>query len=113
MHRLKCTGWWEQYGYGRQPMENLELQFLDGRIRGQGLDMVGEFTFDGTLTGNEVYLLKQYLGKHQIEYHGTSDGEGTYVGVWSGYGFVGGRWLIRVGSVVGSDQSSTSDIVEL
>jgi hypothetical protein len=104
MHKLKCSGWWEQEGLGRQPMENLELQFAHGQLRGHGADMVGEFFFTGTLSAERISLLKQYVGKHQIEYSGTSDGEGVYFGQWSSSGWIGGAWSIRVESLAGDSE---------
>ena len=96
MTQLKCSGWWEQEGYGRQPMSDLVLSFSDGKLSGAGFDMVGEFAFRGTLTDDRIYLFKQYLGKHHIEYHGHSIGEGLYTGDWTCFGHVGGQWLIRI-----------------
>jgi len=57
MHRLKCSGWWEQPWFGRQPMENIELRFEDGQLSGRGTDMVGDFVFKGATTGERIYLL--------------------------------------------------------
>jgi hypothetical protein len=34
MSFLHCEGWWEQAGYGRQPMEQLRIEFEGGDIRG-------------------------------------------------------------------------------
>ena len=96
MARVRCVGWWEQAGYGRQAMHDLILAFADGRIEGSGVDVIGEFTFAGTLSGNQVHLLKQYIGKHRIEYHGTSVGEGAYGGRWGYGGYQGQEWFIRV-----------------
>jgi len=33
MSFLHCEGWWEQSGYGRQPMEQLRIEFDGGDIR--------------------------------------------------------------------------------
>jgi len=108
MTLLKCSGWWEQEGYGRQSMNDLRLVFSDGKLAGVGTDIVGAFEFTGLLTDDRVYLFKQYLGKHHIEYHGSSIGEGLYTGDWSCFGYVGGKWLIRIerSTVAGSDESA-------
>ena len=95
---IKYSGWWEQVGYGRQPMQNLLLRFDGEKITGSGSDCVGDFTFHGMIQGSQVNLLKQYIGKHQIEYRGVSDGEGTYFGNWYLLGYVGGKWLLHVGA---------------
>lgn len=96
LNTLKCSGWWEQSGYGRQPMHDLILHFTDGQFTGSGTDMVGDFAFQGTLVGDQIHLIKQYIGLHRIDYHGKADGEGLYLGMWSDGLHVGGKWLIRV-----------------
>jgi hypothetical protein len=82
-------GYWEQAGWGRQPMHELELHFGGGNVRGSGRDVIGRFTFAGTYDYHGlVRLVKQYLGRHQVLYEGTYDGEGTIYGQWS----IGDRW---------------------
>jgi hypothetical protein len=79
----KWRGWWQQPGFGRQPMEEFELRFADGVIQGRGRDVVGAFVFKGTYDEQgTVRLLKQYLGKHRVLYEGSYDGEGTIAGTW-------------------------------
>ena len=79
-------GFWEQRAFGRQEMSAFELHFRpNGEARGQGLDMVGPFTFAGSVfpvTGH-VTLVKQYLGKHSVKYVGQPDGEGCILGTWT------------------------------
>jgi len=110
---LKCSGWWEQEGYGRQPMQELKLMFSDGKIFAEGSDIVGRFEFTGFLDQERIYLFKQYLGKHHIEYHGESIGEGLYTGDWTCHGYVGGKWLIRIERVAVSETASTAEIRDL
>lgn len=95
MAPLKCRGWWEQRGWGRQEMEPLQLIIQGSRITGSGLDSVGPFQFDGQWSRGKVRMRKQYLGKHDVWYHGTYDGEGTLSGQWD-QGFDQGNWLIRL-----------------
>jgi len=91
---LRCEGWWEQVDFGRQPMLDLRIQVAEGRIVGSGSDMVGPFTFSGTLSeAGQVGMLKQYIGGHRVDYVGSYDGEGTMWGHWR-IGFAYGRWLI-------------------
>jgi hypothetical protein len=80
----RWRGYWEQRAYGRQPMRDLVLRFSAGRIEGQGVDLIGPFTFRGEYdqTGC-VVLVKQYLRRHQVLYRGHYDGEGTIFGEWS------------------------------
>jgi hypothetical protein len=113
MPRLRCSGWWEQGSYGRQPMHELVLQFAERKLTGGGVDVVGRFTFEGEITGQQIYLLKQYIGLHQIQYHGVCDGEGLYCGYWSFSGFPGGKWLIRVESLDGASEHQQAEFVEI
>jgi hypothetical protein len=77
-------GYWEQRGFGRQPMHDLTLNFHDGRVEGSGVDIVGPFTFAGTYEDQgKILLTKQYLGAHRVKYRGIYDGEGTIHGTWS------------------------------
>ena len=95
---LNCDGWWEQEGLGRQPMEQLRLQFTLGGIRGSGTDVIGPFTFSGTLSQDgRVTMLKQYLGQHSVDYVGVYDGEGVMSGQWRIF-FWHGPWMIRIRS---------------
>lgn len=77
-------GFWEQPGYGRQPMERFELHFRDRAVSGGGVDVVGRFTVRGECDGRtgRVRLTKQYVGKHRVDYDGQPDGEGCIGGTW-------------------------------
>ncbi len=113
MTLFQCVGWWEQEGYGRQQMSDLQLSFADGKVTGTGLDIVGPFRLDGFLEESRIALLKQYIGKHQIQYYGESIGEGAYSGNWSCYGLVGGRWLIGVGRTADAKADLAVDAREI
>jgi hypothetical protein len=77
-------GYWEQEVWGRQPMGPLVLRFADGRIEGEGRDVIGPFVFEGEYDDHgSIRMIKQYLGRHQVLYQGTYDGEGTIFGRWS------------------------------
>lgn len=77
-------GYWQQRGWGRQPMQNVVLHFGEGAIHGDGVDVVGRFTFEGTCDAQgSVSMVKRYLGKHRVQYDGQFDGEGTIFGRWS------------------------------
>ncbi len=76
-------GFWEQPDRGRQEMRAFELHFARGRVRGSGVDVVGGFTVRGRYdAAGAVSLVKQYLGKHRVEYTGGPDGEGCILGTW-------------------------------
>lgn len=102
MGHVQCSGWWEQAGLGRQPMRDLVLSFAEGQIAGTGVDIVGEFELRGRLVGEVIFLRKQYIGQHVIEYHGLSVGEGAYTGMWTFDGRPGGNWFIGVVASRGS-----------
>ncbi len=102
MTTLRCDGWWEQSGYGRQPMEDLTLRIDEGSVHGSGHDIVGAFTMGGTIDAGAVSIVKQYIDAHEVLYVGTFDGEGMFRGRWSIWG-VGGEWMIRVRTAI--DQS--------
>lgn len=94
---VHCTGWWEQDWYGRQPMHQLRLLFLEDQFEGSGTDIVGPFTMAGTIAADgTVRMVKQYLGQHSVEYVGTYDGEGVLSGTWH-VSYLRGPWMIRLG----------------
>ena len=43
-------------------------------IQGKGSDEVGEFLIQGTLDGQNIKFVKQYIGKHRIFYRGNYQG---------------------------------------
>lgn len=70
-------------------MEPLELRFDEGFVEGEGDDCVGPFTFSGTYSEwGEVHLVKQYVGKHRVDYRGRVGGEGAILGNWT----IGAFW---------------------
>jgi hypothetical protein len=77
-------GYWEQAGWGRQPMGELVLRFVDGQIFGDGTDVIGPFSFSGEYDERgRIRMTKQYHRRHRVFYEGTYDGEGTLYGRWS------------------------------
>jgi hypothetical protein len=77
-------GYWDQEIWGRQPMGPLLLRFHDGHIDGEGRDVIGRFLFEGEYDERGgIRMVKQYIGRHQVLYEGTYDGEGTIFGRWS------------------------------
>lgn len=107
---VPCDGWWEEQGYGRQPMLELQLRVVEGQIIGSGWDIVGPFTFRGTISeGGAVAMIKQYLGQHQVEYLGNYDGEGTMFGDWR-IGPFSDRWAITFKRLKGSRKAESEDV---
>lgn len=86
-------GFWQQDGWGRQPMQAFILWFdPSGEVTGGGTDVIGPFTVAGECdpaTG-AVALLKMYRGKHTVEYVGRPDGEGCIGGEWAVNEDIGG-----------------------
>ncbi len=77
-------------------MEDLVVEFSAGQIRGSGRDVVGDFQLQGTMEpGGQVRIIKRYLGKHQVLYVGSYDGEGTLFGTWY-IEWAGGAWSIKL-----------------
>jgi hypothetical protein len=96
----RWEGFWVQELYGRQPMTPFRLHFADGKVTGDGKDVIGRFTFAGEYDARtgRVVLVKQYVGKHRVLYEGGPDGEGCIHGTWS----IGPEWtgLFRLRPVV-------------
>jgi hypothetical protein len=90
-------GYWEQRGWGRQPMHHVTLEFAGGIVRGQGVDCIGRFTFEGKCDAQgTVEMVKQYVGAHQVLYQGQFDGEGTIFGRWSIRPLDSGEFVLTV-----------------
>lgn len=106
---MDCEGWWEQPIFGRQPMHQLRLSFADGTIQGAGVDIVGAFLFDGTMSpSGDVAMVKKYIGKHFVQYVGKYDGEGLMWGIWT-IGPFKGRWSIRLQPASGAAADEIED----
>jgi len=90
-------GFWVQQELGRQAMTPFFLHFNGSEIEGSGKDIVGRFSFSGTVdeqTGN-IVMVKQYIGRHRVIYRGQPDGEGSIQGTWQIGRFHTGPFLIR------------------
>lgn len=93
---IECTGWWQQKGFGRQPMNDLKLDFRGPTIWGQGTDIIAAFTIAGKLLSDgTVEIIKKYDQRHSVLYVGTYDGEGTLCGRWDIGGYQG-EWSIHL-----------------
>jgi len=79
------TGFWVQRGWGKQRM-SLSLAFAEGRVRGQGRDVIGEFDFAGSyeLETGRTRMVKHYARGHWVEYDGANQGDGLWLwGLWT------------------------------
>jgi hypothetical protein len=62
-------------------MEELILYFDAGSVEGSGRDAGGRFTFVGTFdSAGRVRMIKQYVGRNQVLYEGSNDGNGAISG---------------------------------
>jgi len=89
------VGFWIQHGMGKQKM-SLSLTFIDGRVSGEGRDVVGRFNFVGNydLTSGRVHMRKHYENAHSVGYDGANQGDGMWLwGVWHVGGDRGGFHL--------------------
>ncbi len=61
----------------------LSLTFSQGRLRGDGRDWVGPFYFHGRydVETGKCWWVKQYVGRHAIDYQGYNEGRGIW-GTW-------------------------------
>lgn len=108
---VPCSGWWQQNGYGRQPMNDLKIDFRGPTIYGEGKDVIAAFTMVGKFRQDgSVEILKQYQNRHSVLYVGIYDGEGNMRGKWDISGYQG-EWSIRMSS--GKSELSQTDIEEI
>jgi hypothetical protein len=81
------VGFWMQgKTLGRQWMQNLWLEFREGRVKGGGSDIVGNFALRGEyeVASGSFTILKDYLGLHTVTYVGRNENDGNWLwGVWT------------------------------
>lgn len=108
---IECSGWWQQRGFGRQPMNELVLNFRGPSIIGHGRDVIAPFSMAGKVRPDgSVEILKQYRDRHSVLYVGTYDGEGLLNGRWDIGGYQG-EWSIKL--LKPTQASSDDDIQEI
>ena len=96
----RWDGFWQQAGFGRQPMEAFTLTFRRGQVTGSGTDLIGPFTIMGQYDSKNgiISFVKVYIGKHRVQYDGKPDGEGCIMGTWlidGDYATYKGPFLLR------------------
>jgi len=84
------TSWTGYYVQNGQKTMDFSLNFnTDGTISGAGTDGVGDFNWSGTFKGDDVDAVKQYVGKHKVDYKGTLSKSKTnsntinFTGTWT------------------------------
>jgi hypothetical protein len=99
----RWRGCWVQTHWGRQSMR-VTLRLGEGRIEGEGDDIIGPFTFCGHYDmQGRVSMIKQYIGRHQVLYEGAYDGEGTIFGMWTISPLWQGPFALRLEGADGPD----------
>ena len=67
---------------------DLVLEFKDGVMTGEGADGIGFFVISGNYSAQsgECSWVKQYVGRHAVDYEGFREGKG----IW-------GNWTLDLG----------------
>src|SRR5215469_11408285 len=93
-HEFPSGRWVGYYTYGRGTQKHsmdLMLEFKNGMMTGEGADGIGLFVISGNYSGKngECVWVKQYVGRHAVDYKGYREGKGIW-GNWTLYGGRGG-----------------------
>lgn len=82
-------------------MMDLVLEFKRGKMTGDGADGIGMFVISGHYSADsgECSWVKQYVGRHSVEYQGYREGKGIW-GNWAIQSTQGGFhiWPLSEGS---------------
>ena len=80
MGYYRWSGWYAQQG--REFAMSFEaVEIAAGAVVARGRDAVGEFRLSGSVQGAQVRLVKQYAGKHAVDYEGEFR-DGAVRGRW-------------------------------
>jgi hypothetical protein len=90
-HQFPSGQWVGYYTYAgrtRKYFMDLVLEFKNERMTGEGTDGIGVFVISGNYSqaSGECGWLKEYVGRHAVEYKGYREGKG----IW-------GNWQIGLG----------------
>ena len=95
----------------RHPMD-LVMEFGNGRITGDGTDIIGAFIIDGRYEANgECRWTKSYVARHDVFYAGSRQGKGI-AGTWELDPLRGGFRVWPLGSGAGDDDSVGEETTE-
>jgi hypothetical protein len=81
----RWVGFWLQRAFVARQHMSLSLSFSEGRVIGEGADVVGDFDMNGTydLVSGNCSIVKTYRAAHRLTYEGRNDGDGLWIwGVW-------------------------------
>ena len=71
------------YQGAQTPMVFHNFKVTKGYIKGRGQDTVGQFEIVGQVdSSKQAHFLKQYIGAHSVEYHGTYNKK-SITGQWT------------------------------
>jgi len=82
------VGFYTYAGRTRKYLMDLILEFKSERMTGEGADGIGFFVISGNYSeqSGECSWVKQYVGRHAVEYNGYQEGKG----IW-------GNWVVDLG----------------
>ena len=85
------VGFYTYSGSSKKFMMDLVLEFKNGVMKGDGADGVGFFSITGSFSpqSGECAWIKQYVGRHAVDYRGFREGKGIW-GTWTLPGCKGG-----------------------
>ena len=100
------TGFFNYFNFPGKWRTDLRLDFIKGRMTGDGVDSVGPFIVAGSYDGvsRECHWTKTYVAAHDVFYTGFREGKGIW-GTWeiteNGTSLRGGFQIWPVGSEEG------------
>jgi hypothetical protein len=83
---------------------DLLMEFENGRITGEGRDIVGPFVIDGRYEHDECRWQKVYVAAHSVYYAGRKQGK-SIAGTWELPGLQGGFKIWPLAHGAGDDES--------
>ena len=106
------VGFYTYAGGSRQYLMDLMLEFKNGVMTGEGADGIGLFVISGNYSeqSGECAWVKQYVGRHAVDYKGYREGKG----IWGSWSLEVGRggfhiWPLSEGGQVNFEKESEPD----
>jgi hypothetical protein len=102
--------WVGFYNYrpGDRHRMDLQLEFTNGQMTGEGIDDIGRFVISGRydVANRECHWTKSYVGAHDVFYHGFREGKGIW-GTWEVLLMSGGFHIWPKGESEGDEEAAT------
>lgn len=78
------VGFYTYSRHSKKYMMDLVLEFKGGKMTGDGADGIGLFVISGhySVQSGECSWVKQYIGRHAVDYKGYREGKGIW-GNWT------------------------------